>query len=170
MVAHVADAALSSKADEIILVTGHEEKKILASLAGRPLTQVSNENFTEGLSTSVRTGVLAAAQISPPVEAAIILLGDMPFVDADVINQLISAHAPDDDAFICVPTVNGKRGNPVLWDAAFFSELQQLQGDVGAKHLIAEHEDLVREVPITTLAPLTDIDTPDMLHAHEKGL
>ena len=94
----------------------------------------------------------------------------MPFVDADVINQLISAHAPDDDAFICVPTVNGKRGNPVLWDAAFFSELQQLQGDVGAKHLIAEHEDLVREVPITTLAPLTDIDTPDMLHAHEKGL
>lgn len=163
MVAHVADAALSSKIDEIILVTGHQEQDVLAALGGRPMMHVNNPQFDEGLSRSVRTGIEAAAQLTPPVDAALILLGDMPMVDADLINQLIAAHNHDEDSYICVPTVNGKRGNPVLWDAAFFPELQVLEGDVGAKHLIVENADLVREVAVTGRAALTDIDTPQML-------
>jgi len=169
MVAHVADAALSSKADEIILVTGHQEDIVLAALAGRPLTHVVNNDYTKGLSSSVRTGIEAASKITPPVDAAIILLGDMPYVDANIINQLISAHSREEDCFICVPTVEGKRGNPVLWDAVFFNDLQNLQGDVGAKHLIVEHADLVYEVPVTNNAPLTDIDTPKMLADQPKS-
>lgn len=169
MVAHVADAALSSKADEIILVTGHQEDVVLAALAGRPLTHVLNSAYSKGLSSSVRTGIKAASKITPSVDAAIILLGDMPYIDADIINQLISAHNREEDCFICVPTVEGKRGNPVLWDAVFFDDLQTLQGDVGAKHLIVEHADLVSEVPITNNAPLTDIDTPKMLADQPKS-
>jgi len=169
MVAHVADAALSSKADEIILVTGHQEDRVLTALAGRPLTHVLNGNYPKGLSSSVRTGIKAASKITPPIDVAIILLGDMPYVDADIINQLISAHNQEEDCFICVPTVEGKRGNPVLWDAVFFNDLQNLHGDVGAKHLIAEHADLVCEVPITNNAPLTDIDTPKMLADQPKS-
>ena len=45
-----------------------------------------------------------------------------------------------------MPTVGGKRGNPVLWARRFFPEMAKLAGDVGAKHLIGEHADLVCEV------------------------
>ena len=89
----------------------------------------------------------------------------MPFITADMINRLVDAYSPTDDRMIVVPKVNGKRGNPVLWDASFFSELQALTGDVGAKHLIAEHENLVAEVEFDNDAPLTDIDTQAALAA-----
>ncbi len=173
MVAHVADASLSSRVDEVILVTGHQEEEVLAALGGRPLTYAQNPEFDDGLSSSIRVGIKAAAELTPPVDAALILLGDMPLVDADLINQIVAAHNPNEDRYICVPTVNGKRGNPVLWDATFFSQLQMLKGDVGAKHLIAENADLVFNVPVSGHATFTDIDTPAMLEKqrmeHEKS-
>ncbi len=168
MVAHVADAALSSNADEIILVTGHQKDEVLAALGGRPMTYAHNPQFGDGLSGSVRAGIKAASELTPPVDAAIVLLGDMPWVDANLINQLIAAHNHEEDRYICLPTVNGKRGNPVLWDAAFFPELQTLEGDVGAKHLIAENADLVCEVAVDGHGALTDIDTPQMLEKQSE--
>ena len=64
-----------------------------------------------------------------------------------------------------MPTVGGKRGNPVLWARRFFAEMAKLSGDTGAKHLIGEHADLVCEVEMTGEAAITDIDTPEALAA-----
>jgi len=166
MIAHVADAALSSKADGIILVTGHEKENVLKALAGRPMSYAHNPDYADGLSTSIKAGIKAATELDPPVDAAVILLGDMPLITADLINRLIDARDPADDKFICVPVVGKKRGNPVLWDASFFNDLLNLSGDVGAKTLMAQNSDLVCEVPVDTDAPLTDFDTPDSLVRH----
>lgn len=163
MLGHVTDAALSANIDEIILVTGHEPEKVLSALGGRPMTHVHNPAYEQGLSTSIRTGIEAALASEHPIDAAIILLGDMPFVNASLLNQLIEAHQPDHDRLIAVPIVNGKRGNPVLWDGRFFDELQQLSGDTGAKHLLAEHTDVIAEVEFDDDAALIDIDTIDAL-------
>jgi len=165
MISHVTDATLSAHVDEIILITGHQQDQIIHALGGRPLTHVHNPDYADGLSTSIQTGIREALACTPPVDAALILLGDMPFITADMINRLVDAYSPTDDRMIVVPKVNGKRGNPVLWDASFFSELQALTGDVGAKHLIAEHENLVAEVEFDNDAPLTDIDTQAALAA-----
>ena len=64
-----------------------------------------------------------------------------------------------------MPTRRGKRGNPVLWAKRFFPEMAELAGDVGAKHLIGEHAELVCEVEMDDDAILVDIDTPDALAA-----
>ena len=64
-----------------------------------------------------------------------------------------------------MPTVGGKRGNPVLWARRFFPEMAKLSGDTGAKHLIGEHADLVCEVEMAGEAAITDIDTPEALAA-----
>lgn len=167
MIAHVADAALASNADGIILVTGHKKDEVLKALAGRPMGYAHNPDYAEGLSTSIKTGIKAATELDPPVDAAVILLGDMPLVTADLINQLIQAHDPSDDKFICVPVVGKKRGNPVLWDATFFDDLLSLSGDVGAKALMAQHADLLCEVSFDGDAPLTDFDTPESLREHQ---
>eukprot|EP00439_Symbiodinium_sp_Y106_P089449 s1_g1985.t1 len=167
MIAHVADAALASEADGITLVTGHEQDEVLKALAGRPMSYAHNPDFADGLSTSIKAGVKAASELDPPVDAAVILLGDMPLVTADLINDLIAARDPDEDRYICVPVVGNKRGNPVLWDATFFTDLQNLTGDVGAKALMAENADLVCEVPATGDAALQDFDTPEALRDHQ---
>ena len=72
---------------------------------------------------------------------------------------------PVEGRSICVPTVAGKRGNPVLWARRFFPEMSKLAGDTGAKHLIGEHGDLVCEVEMAGEAAVTDIDTPEALAA-----
>ncbi len=167
LVVHAVKAALGSQAVEIVVVLGHMAEQVRAgiesAIPGRSrLRFVTNPDFVDGLSTSVRTGIGA---LSSNVDAAIVQLGDMPGVGAGLLNRLIAAFSPVEGRAICVPTVGGKRGNPVLWARRFFPEMVMLSGDSGAKHLIGEHADLVCEVEMAGEAAITDIDTPEALKA-----
>jgi molybdenum cofactor cytidylyltransferase len=62
-----------------------------------------------------------------------------------------------------MPTIDGKRGNPVLWSRRFFPDLMALEGDVGARTLIGRYGEAVIEVPMTGTAALVDVDTPEAL-------
>jgi molybdenum cofactor cytidylyltransferase len=89
----------------------------------------------------------------------------MPRVSAAEIDRLIAAYNPLEGRSICVPTVDGKRGNPVLWGRAFFPEMRQVVGDTGARKLIAANAEVVCEVPMNGDGVLTDIDEPAALAA-----
>jgi molybdenum cofactor cytidylyltransferase len=81
---------------------------------------------------------------------------------------LIDALAPDRGALIAVPAHAGRRGNPVLWSRRFFDELMTLEGDVGARHMIARHAEAVVEVEAEGPSAFLDIDTPEAL-AQARG-
>jgi molybdenum cofactor cytidylyltransferase len=155
-----AEAALASRARPVIVVTGHQRDKVEAALEGLNVQRVHNPNFAEGLSTSVRAGLGA---VPDDVDGAIVCLGDMPQVTAPLIDKLVSAFDPERGALVVVPTIDGKRGNPVVWARRFFPELMALDGDVGARHLIGRYPEAISEVPLTGTAALTDIDTPEAL-------
>ena len=97
------------------------------------------------------------------VDGAIVCLGDMPQVRCRLIDRLIAAFDPERGALVVVPTIDGKRGNPVVWSRRFFPELMALEGDVGARHLIGRYPEAVAEVPLTDTAALVDVDTPEAL-------
>jgi molybdenum cofactor cytidylyltransferase len=80
-----------------------------------------------------------------------------------VLARLIAAFDPKAGRAICVPTFQGKRGNPVLWAARFIPEMLEIAGDVGARHLIGQHADEVAEVEMENAGVLADVDTPDAL-------
>ena len=101
----------------------------------------------------------------PDCDGVIVCLGDMPLVAGRDLDRLIAAFNPLEGRAIIVPTRRGKRGNPVLWARRFFPEMAELAGDVGAKHLIGEHADLVCEVEMDSDGVLVDVDTPDALAA-----
>lgn len=167
LVVHAVRAALASQAVEVVVVLGHmadQVRQTIEEAVGRNarLRFVTNADFADGLSTSVRTGILA---LGKEIDAAIVQLGDMPGVGSPLLDRLMAAFSPVEGRSICVPTVNGKRGNPVLWDRRFFAEMTQVSGDTGARHLIGEHADLVCEVEMTGEAAITDIDTPEALAA-----
>ena len=64
---------------------------------------------------------------------------------------------------ICVPTFEGKRGNPVLWGRRHFIAIDEIEGDQGARLLMDALSDEVVEVEVKTQAVLVDVDTPQAL-------
>ena len=140
----VVDAALASRTRPVLVVTGHEAERVRAALGERPVTFVHNPDFATGLSSSLRYGIAA---LPADIDAAIVCLGDMPQIEAGLLERLIHAFNPVEGRVICVPVWHGKRGNPVLWGRQLFAEIAALTGDVGAKHLMTEHPELVTEVP-----------------------
>jgi len=156
------EGALASKARPVIVVTGHQRDRIEETLKGLPVTFAHNPDFAQGLSTSLRAGIAA---VPADVDGVVVCLGDMPQIEASLIDRLIAAFDPERGALVVVPTVDSKRGNPVVWSRRFFTDLVTLEGDVGARHLIGGYPEAVAEVPVTGQATLIDIDTPDALAA-----
>jgi molybdenum cofactor cytidylyltransferase len=167
LVRFVAEQALASRATPVIVVTGHERAKVEAALAGLRVRFVHNPDYAAGLSTSLKAGLAA---LPGEVDGAIVCLGDMPQVTASLIDRLADAFDPARGALVVVPTIEGKRGNPVVWSRRFFPDLMALEGDVGARHLISTYADAVAEVPLEDSAALTDVDTPDALMAVKAEL
>lgn len=160
MVAHVADAVQASQARPVVAVVGHQAEAVRAALAGRDILFVDNPDHAEGISGSLKLGLRALPR---GIDGAIICLGDMPRVSATQIDRLISAFNPLEGRAICVPTFDGKRGNPVLFARRFFEEMESVAGDVGARHLIGEAPELVCEVAMEDRGVLLDVDTPEAL-------
>ena len=165
MVAHVARRLLASRARPIIAVLGNQAEAVDAALGKLPVERIRNPEFAAGLSTSLKRGVAALA---PDLDGVIVCLGDMPLISGRHLDRLIAAFNPLEGRAIIVPTRRGKRGNPVLWSKRFLPEMAELAGDVGAKHLIGEHADLVAEVEMDDDAVLVDIDTPEALNAFQE--
>jgi molybdenum cofactor cytidylyltransferase len=98
-------------------------------------------------------------------QAALVFLGDMPFVQAETVESLLAEyefrkkqHAP-----IVLPTQQGVRGHPVLFHKQYFPEMMSLSGDQGAKSVIQAHPSEVFEVEVLDPGAIRDIDTPDDL-------
>src|SRR3954470_18901922 len=125
LVRHVAEHVLASRAKPVIVVTGHQKERVERALAGLPVTFVHNPDFAEGLSTSLKAGIAAVAA---DADGAIVCLGDMPQVSAKLIDRLIAAFDPARGALVVIPTIDGKRGNPVLWSRRFFAALAGVEG------------------------------------------
>jgi molybdenum cofactor cytidylyltransferase len=155
IVAHVAGAALKSGADPVIVVTGFDAPRVAVALGELSVTIVHNAAFDDGLSSSLKAGLSA---LPPDSDGALILLGDMPAIEGSVLSALMAAFTGRDA--ICVPVHDGRRGNPVLWGAAYFDEIMRLSGDVGAKSLMARHSEHMTEVPAGSDSIFADVDTP----------
>jgi molybdenum cofactor cytidylyltransferase len=162
----VAEQALASKATDVIVVTGHQADEVKNALTGLKVTFAHNPDYAEGLASSVKAGIAA---VSEKADGAVICLGDMPLISANLIDRLIEAFAPDRGQLIVVPVSDNRRGNPVLWSRRFFQELMTLDGDIGARHLIARHSEAVAEVAVEGFGAFLDIDTPQALEAAQRG-
>ncbi len=161
------EGALASRARPVIVVTGHQRERVEAALARLPVDFVHNPRFADGLGTSLRTGIAA---LPAQADGVVVCLGDMPQVDAAMIDHLIEAIDPAKGALVAVPTIDGQRGNPVVWSRRFFPDLMAVEGDVGARYLIGRYAEAVAEVPFSGKAALTDVDTPELLEAVKAEL
>ena len=156
LVRRTVENVLASQVSETVVVLGRDGEGVRRALAGLPVRFVTNPAFRSGLSTSVRAGVEA---LEASTLAAIIVLGDQPGVTANIIDQLIEERRRSGRPII-VPEYDGTRGNPVMFDATMFPELRTIEGDQGARDVIARDPTRVATVCFPFEVP-ADVDTPE---------
>lgn len=161
MVRRVVRTVLAAGVEPCIVVLGHQAPRVGEVIGELPVAQVVNEAYAEGIGASIRCGVEAIS--ATEVDAALIVLGDMPFVRVEDLRALVAAYRASDPPRIVAPEAGHgaarRLGNPVLWPCHAFEALSRLRGDRGARRLLMDSPDAVLRVPIDHSGVLRDIDT-----------
>jgi molybdenum cofactor cytidylyltransferase len=119
----------------VVVVTGYEELEVRAALTDLTIGFVSNPDYRQGLSRALSAGVRA---LPPRADAAVIGVGDQPFLTGEVIRQLVARYRSQRTCGV-VATYAGQAGNPALFDRILFPELLAVVGDQGGRPVIARH-------------------------------
>jgi molybdenum cofactor cytidylyltransferase len=161
LVRHVAEATLASRARPVVTVLGHAREQVARVLAGLDLNFIRNDDPGAGLSGSLKRAIAALPDTAC---GAVVLLGDMPAISPNLIDTLIDAFATAAvEPLAVVPVRGGRRANPALLGRGLFAALASLEGDKGARDLIAGARKNLLEVPVDDPAIEIDIDTLDDL-------
>lgn len=160
LIHRVVEAVAKAKVSTLTIVTGHQAEKVSDALSSQTAKFVHNPDYKDGLATSLNVGIEA---LPDDIDGVVVCLGDMPLVTPENIDALIDAFDPVEGRAICIPVFGRKRGNPVLWAKSYLSEMSNIAGDVGARHLLEEHADQICEVMVDKDGVLYDIDTPERL-------
>lgn len=159
LVRKTAKMLLASRVAGTVVVTGFEASKVGEALSGLGLNRAFNADYEEGLSSSLRCGI---DSLPAAARGALVMLADMPGVSARLVNRLIDAFEKADGNKIVFPVdAEGVQGNPVIWPRRFFADLRSLEGDRGAKAILAAHKDECAAVTVKGEAPFRDIDAPE---------
>ena len=158
----VFDNLRGAPVDEIIVIVGADAQRLREVCERYGVRTVANEEWERGQSTSVLAGLRACGG-----EAAVVLLGDQPFVGAEAVERLVAAFA--EGAKVAVATYEGKRRNPVLFSREVWPLLEaELAGDEGARSVLRRHPGLVVEVPCEGVGDPADVDTREDLRRLEE--
>ena len=159
----VLSEALISQLDKVVLVLGHQAEtiqKALGQTVQHPkLKVIENSHYKQGISSSIRAGLPEVADF----DHAMILLGDMPYVQSRLINLLLR-HYLDSGLPIGAIEVKSRRTHPVIFSRQLYAELHQLKGDVGAKALFTKYRHELCLVKPEADYDDRDIDTQEEYH------
>lgn len=151
------DNFLGSGVSEVIVVIGHKAEEVREILAAKPVKLVVNPDYEQGMSTSIIAGL---KRVDNQAKAVTLALGDQPLIDSQTINKLIDEFDKSSKGIV-IPTYQGKRGHPVIFDMKYKGELLKIRGDIGGREIIREHPDDVLEVAVRSEGVCIDIDTAD---------
>ncbi|WP_221390788.1 NTP transferase domain-containing protein [Dyadobacter sp. NIV53] len=158
LIRHVAEAAIEAINSPVIIVTGSVQILILEELHELPLHFVQNNEWQEGMASSIRVGISELLKINPQTAGVILVVSDQPFVTSELFLDLIQKAETNENSIIACSYQN-TLGTPVLFPKKYFDSLLTLNGAEGAKKLLKRFENDVVSIPF----PLgsMDIDTQE---------
>jgi molybdenum cofactor cytidylyltransferase len=157
LIRHMAEVAIASVCQPIAIVLGANGERIKPEISQLPLQIVENQQWQEGMSSSIQVGLEALLAVNQHLDAVAIALCDQPFVSPQTLNQLVEAYHFTGKPIIASEYA-GTFGVPALFSRTLFSELMNLKNTEGAKQLIKRHIHEVFSIPFPDGA--IDIDTP----------
>lgn len=140
-----------------LLVAGFDQHKIVAAVDGACQFIAVNENFADGIGSSI---ACASKSLAQSADAMLILLADQPLISADHLEALVSAWSGDDDEIVATAYA-GIQGPPVLLPRSTFPLLAELSGDSGARKILQDPDFRLTSVKFDQAA--VDVDRPEDL-------
>lgn len=160
MLRRAARAALDAGCRPVVVVTGAHAAEVRRELRGLDVREAVNTRWETGMASSVRAGLAALLEADAETSAAVLMLCDQPYVNAEVIALLITAHRETGRAVVA-SRYGESFGVPALFDRTLFAELTRLEGEGGAKQVIKAQAAEAHFVHFP--GGETDVDTPDDL-------
>ena len=158
--------ALAAAVETLVVVVPRDSTSLRSALDGVPALFAENVDAHEGMASAIRVGVAA---LPAGVEAVVIALGDQPTTDPQVVRRVMDAWRAEPGTVRAVTTAYGDgRGHPTLFAAALFPALLALEGDRGARDLLASLGEEVAVVEAAGARP-ADVDTPEALEVLSRG-
>jgi molybdenum cofactor cytidylyltransferase len=160
MLGQTVENVCAASVDEVVIVLGASAEAIRTRLPAAVLAStrvVVNPAYEDGMATSLRAGLAA---LSSRIDAALIVLGDQPFVRPRTLDRIVEEYRRT-RAQIVIPLHEGVRGNPVLLDRSLFAEAMALEGDMGCRSLFPKHAEATVYVEVDDPGILLDIDSRD---------
>ncbi|MGB5434805.1 MAG: nucleotidyltransferase family protein [Maribacter sp.] len=156
LLGHAIKVAQDSNAQDVYVVLGGHAQTIQEQLDLSHIKCILNKNWKKGLGTSIACAVKHLAHAHKAYDGLLFMLGDQPLIDAQVLNTMLRAFSQGNKGMVATKYPQGN-GTPVLFHKKFFGFLKELDGDKGAKEIIANNSD-----DVIALAPdgkEVDLDT-----------
>ncbi|MBX2904736.1 MAG: nucleotidyltransferase family protein [Taibaiella sp.] len=155
---HAITVAMGVGAGATLVVLGAHAEEVMPIANVSDVHVVVNNDWREGMASSIRCGLQNLLMILPEAEAVLILLCDQPYVTTKLLGECLHAAEATEKSIVACAYGN-VTGVPALFKKEMFDELMLLEGDVGARRVIQRNAEHVILVPFT--AGAVDIDTPD---------
>ena len=139
--------------DEAARHVARQDIVVLEAASGRPIedrVDLRAMNARLGMGASIAAGVSASSNAS----GWLVLPGDMPLLKPSTLQKVAAALR---DHPVAYAQYHGRRGHPVGFSAELYSELINLQGDDGARRLVARYP--ADAIEVDDAGVLVDVDT-----------
>jgi molybdenum cofactor cytidylyltransferase len=166
----IVSALKSTDVGNIIVVLGHNAEEMRQKISDLPVTILINHDYKQGQLSSLQVAIshLESSSEGSPVDGILVHLVDHPYISATLVDLMIKRFY-ETKKLIVVPRFQGRRGHPVIFARALFSELLAAGPDQGAKPVVHGHRDDTLEIDTKDEGVLIDIDTPEEYRLRVKG-
>ena len=151
------DTARAVPTEQVIVVLGHAADQLLPELADSGATVVLNDQWSEGVSTSLRGGLAAVAS---EARGVFIYPADMPMVTPEALRELARRQQVSGRP-AAMTEAGGVRGVPVFITRSLFPSLMIQEGDVGGAQYLRAHPESVEAVHFDDPDLMRDVDRPE---------
>lgn len=155
---HVINEVKKVNDTQLLVVTGCYHSLLKEILSAQQIDFIENENWEEGMGSSIQKGIKHITAEYSVAGNVIILVCDQPYISSSLIHELIAA-AQQTGKGIIASSYNGTTGTPVLFDKKYFEQLALLNGKYGAKKILQQ---FIHDTAAIAFPPgYIDIDTPE---------
>jgi molybdenum cofactor cytidylyltransferase len=168
VIGQVVSTLLQAGLKEIIVVTGAARAEVEAAveqLQREEVRTVFNPRFAENdMLVSLQVGL---AVLGDDVDAMLVVLGDQPQIEVDVVHKLIDVYQAD-NARLIVPSFDMRRGHPWVVDRSLWPDLQSIPYGSTMRDFLHAHRQVITYVTVASSSILRDLDTPEEYASETK--
>ena len=162
VIQHIVEQAVDANYHQVVVIIGHEQARLQAAIGDLPVTVVFNPDYAAGeMLSSLKVG-LRYMQNHLDIDGVAVMLGDLPLLTPNLHNAIIEHHQT---GMITIPTHDGTRGHPIVFDKKFWCDILDLDLNSAPREIIHRNKNSVVNVALASDAIYSDIDTPEAYQA-----